>query len=374
MSQDKKRALGRGLESLLPKKPAATPGNGAATAAAVKQATAQEIAEKVKESATEVAAAGGTAQLDEVPEREVLVALADATGLKTENVASAADMIQRRFTKEFVAEHKIKPGEMVIQLPVNLLERNPYQTRFTGAADPGLADLAESIKVHGVMQPVVVCPLKQPGPQGELYHLIAGERRWLASKMAGKTHIPAIVRDLASHEILVLTIIENLHRQDLSPMQHARAFYRLMEEFRFTQEEVAQRTGMPRSVVANYLRLTRLPEVVQKAIEEGRLQFGHAKVLLTLGSAEAVELCAKKVMTSRLTVRETEMLVEEYLNPPSAVAKQERQVDPNVKAAEDELRRSLGCRVVIKDRNGRGKIQIEYKSLEDFDRVITALK
>jgi ParB family chromosome partitioning protein len=131
---------------------------------------------------------------------------------------------------------------------------------------------------------------------------------------------------------------------------------------------------MPRSVVANYLRLTRLPEVVQKAIEEGRLQFGHAKVLLTLGSAEAVELCAKKVMTSRLTVRETEMLVEEYLNPPSAVAKQERQVDPNVKAAEDELRRSLGCRVVIKDRNGRGKIQIEYKSLEDFDRVITALK
>lgn len=377
MSQDKKKALGRGLESLLPKKPVAvSQGSGAAAAAApaLKQATAQEIAEKVKASATEVAAAGGTAQLAEVSEREVLVALADATGLKSENVASAADTIQRRFTKEFVAEHKIKPGEMVIQLPVNLLERNPYQTRFTGAADPALDDLAESIKVHGVMQPVVVCPLKEPGPNGELYHLIAGERRWLASKMAGKTHIPAIVRNLQPNEVLVLTIIENLHRQDLSPMQHARAFYRLMEEFRFTQEEVAQRTGMPRSVVANYLRLTRLPEVVQKAVEDGRLQFGHAKVLLTLGSPEAVELCAKKVMTSRLTVRETEMLVEEYLNPPSAVAKQERQVDPNVRAAEDELRRSLGCRVIIKDRNGRGKIQIEYKSLEDFDRVITALK
>jgi ParB family chromosome partitioning protein len=378
MSQDKKKkkskALGKGLEALLPRKPAATPGNGKATAAQVQQATVQEIVEKVQESATEAAAAGGTAQLAEVSEKEALVALADATGLKPDNVSSSAEMIERRWGKDFVTEHKIKPGEMVIQLPVNLLERNPYQTRFTGAEDPGLADLAESIKVHGVMQPVLVCPLKQPGPQGELYHLIAGERRWLASKMAGRTHIPAIVRDLASHDVLVLTIIENLHRQDLSPMQHARAFHRLMDEFHFTQEEVAQRTGMPRSAVANYLRLRRLPDFAQKAIEEGRLLFGHAKVLMTLGSPEAVELCTKKVMANRLSVRETEMLVDEFLNPPAAPEKAERKVDPNVRAAELELERALGCRVRIKDRNGRGKIQIEYRTLEDFDRVITSLK
>jgi len=127
-------------------------------------------------------------------------------------------------------------------------------------------------------------------------------------------------------------------------------------------------------VVGNYLRLTRLPEFVQKAIEESRLTFGHAKVLLSLGSPEAIELCAKKVTAGRLTVRETEMMVEEFLRPPIAVEKPERKVDPNVRAAEQDLERVLGCRVRIKDRNGKGRIEIEYKSLEDFDRVLEAVK
>jgi ParB family chromosome partitioning protein len=393
MSQEKKKVLGRGLESLLPKRlvqEARSAHERAAEAAAkaaspvavqereIEQAAyglaVHEIVKKVSEAGTEAAAAGEREQFAGLSRTEALVALAEATQLSKDNVIKAAEQIERRWGAEFAKQNKIQPGEMVIQLPVTLIERNPYQTRFTAPDDAALAELAESIKVHGVMQPVVVRPLKSPGANAELYHLIAGERRWLASKRAGKTHIPAIVRDLTPSEVMVLTIIENLHRQDLNPMQHARAFFRLMDEFRLTQDEVAQKIGVPRSAVSNYLRLTRLPEFVQKAIEDGRLTFGHAKVLLALNSNDGLELCAKKVIAGRLSVRDTEIMVEEYLRPPIAVEKPERKVDPNVRAAEEDIARALGCRVRIKDRNGRGKIEIEYKSLEDFDRVVEALK
>lgn len=358
MIQEKKKALGRGLESLLPKAHAVTAvlGGGAAHEAVV----AAEV-----ESEPALVKAGMVA-----PEKPPT--LTDAAGLKVDIEAVAESMRTRRRPGEPV--DKIEMGQMVILIPVALIERNPFQTRFTAVDDPALNELVESIKVHGVMQPVVVRPLAKPGPQGELYHLVAGERRWLASRRAGKTHLPAVVRDMSDTEAMVLTIIENLHRQDLNPMQHARSFNRLMEEFRLTQEEIAQRTAMTRPMVANYLRLTRLPEVVQKAIEDGRLSFGHAKVLLMLGGMDSIEICAKKVLFGRLSVRETEMMVEEFLHPPAAAAKPERPVDPNVRAAEEELQRALGCRVRIRDRRGRGRIEIEYKSLEDFDRVVGALK
>jgi ParB family chromosome partitioning protein len=364
MSQDKKKVLGRGLESLLPRKPQA------AGAAAGSLAAEAGVALAAREAAGQASDAGVNAGLIAA---EKMPSLTDAAGLKLENIQAAAETIEQRGVKG-QQEWQIHAGRMVMLIPVHLLQRNPFQTRFTAPDDPGLDELVESIKVHGVMQPVVVRPLEKPGPQGELYHLVAGERRWLASKRLGKTHLPAIVRELSATEAMVLTIIENLHRQDLNPMQHARSFYRLMEEFRLTQEEIASQTAMPRSVIANYLRLTRLPELIQKAIEEGRLSFGHAKVLLPLASTEAVEICAKKVLAGRLSVRETEMLVEEFLKPPPPLIRVERKVDPNVRAAEEEMTRSLGCRVFIKDRNGRGKIEIEYKTLEDFDRVVGALK
>lgn len=358
MIQDKKKALGRGLESLL------APRQQAGMAAGTKVVTVPVSAPQpapVPEAAAELMSA------DRAP------TLTESAHLKLENIEASA-ATRKSHSGSSQLESKIRLGSSIIEIPLQLILRNPYQTRFTSLDDPGMLELVDSIKTHGVMQPVVVRPLDAPGPGGELYQMVAGERRWLASRQAGKEHVPATVRVISDTEAMVLTIIENLHRQDLNPMQHARAFFRLMEEFRLTQEEIAQRVGMARSVVANYLRLTRLPELLQKAIEEGRLSFGHAKVLLPLAGSESLEMCARRVLAGRLSVRETEALVEEFLHPSAPRQKAERLVDPNVRAAEDEIARSLGCRVRIKDRNGRGKIEIEYRSLEDFDRVVGSLK
>jgi ParB family chromosome partitioning protein len=345
MSQEKKKALGRGLDALLPRRPLTviTPHSSALAVEPFPEHTPN----------------GHDPALANTP---VLVA--------HPTVAPAG----RQWSPEFLEETKIRSGDMVIEIPLGLIGRNPYQTRVTADDDPDLAELADSIKAHGVMQPIVVRPLKQAGSNGELYQLIAGERRWRASQRAGKTHIPAIARDVPSELVLVLTIVENLHRQDLNPMQHARALERLAGEFRLTQEEVAARTGLSRSAVANYLRLVRLPEELQKAVADGRLGFGQAKVLLALSNAPELELMARKIMEGNLTVRETEALLEDFLRPKEQEPHPERKLDPNVRAAEMELQRSLGCRVQVKDRNGKGKIVIEYNSLEDFDRILEALK
>ena len=351
MIQDKKKALGRGLESLLPSRPQAAP-------AAAPKAGAEP--EPMSAGEAEIMTA------DKAP------TITEAAHLTVDVIQAVAESIKNRPGQHLI--DKIRMGEMVVQIPLDLLARNPYQTRFTSPDDPGLKELMDSIQAHGVMQPAVVRPLSRPGPNGELYHIVAGERRWMASRAAGKTHLPATIRQMTDSEAMVLTIVENLHRQDLNPMQHARAVYRLLEQFRLTQEEVAIRLGMTRSSVANYIRLTRLPEFVQNSIEEGKLTFGHAKVLLPLVSSDSLEICARKVLHGRMSVRETEQLVEEFLHPSAPRPKEERRVDANVKAAEEELARSLGCRVRIKDRNGRGRIEIEYRTLEDFDRVVGALK
>ncbi len=350
MSEEKKKALGRGLEALLPRGPVAvmTPH----TAAAAADAAHIPVSHAFPPHGPSTAPAGTNAMVSR------------------QSAAPAG----RQWSPEFLEETQIRPGDMVLEIPLALIGRNPYQTRITADDDPDLAELAESIRVHGVMQPVVVRPLKQEGSNGELYQLIAGERRWRASQRAGKTHIPAIARDVPSELVLVLTIVENLHRQDLNPMQHARALERLAAEFRLTQEEVAVRTGLSRSAVANYLRLVRLPEELQKAVADGRLGFGQAKVLLALGSVPELELMARKIMDGNLTVRETEALLQDFLRPKEKEARPERKLDPNVRAAEMELQRSLGCRVQVKDNNGKGKIVIEYNSLEDFDRILETLK
>jgi ParB family chromosome partitioning protein len=277
-------------------------------------------------------------------------------------------------SSQFPDQIQIRPGETIVEIPLNLIARNSYQTRATSSDDPGLDELSESIKVHGVIQPIVVRSKAQPGPEGELYELIAGERRWLASARAGRTHIPAVIREVPNQQVLVLTIIENLHRQDLNPMQHARALERLSDEFRLTQEEVAARTGLSRSAVANYLRLVRLPHGLQDAVADGRLGFGQAKVIMALGATPDRDLLARKVITGKLTVRETEALLRDFLLPKADKPVPGPPPDPNVRAAEVELQRALGCRVQIRDANGKGRIVIEYRSLEDFDRILEALK
>ncbi|MBV9086106.1 MAG: ParB/RepB/Spo0J family partition protein [Acidobacteriaceae bacterium] len=266
-----------------------------------------------------------------------------------------------------IAAAEVPTEGRVQQIPLDMIDRNPWQTR-TRMDDAALEELAASIRSSGVLQPIVVRYI------ANRYQLIAGERRWLASQRAGMSTIPAIVRAVSNEQAMEMTIIENLQREDLNPMEQARAFDRLSREFGLTQEQMAQRTGKERASVANFMRLLKLPLEVQSEVESGALSFGHAKVLLMLDSAEAQTEVAKRVIEGALSVRQTEDLVYKIVNPTEKPSRPERQVDPNVREAEREIQRILGVQVRISDRQGKGKIVLEYATLEDFDRILAALK
>ena len=256
------------------------------------------------------------------------------------------------------------------EIPVETIDRNPFQTR-TRFEETALAELAASIAVTGVVQPVLVRPL----PNGR-FQLIVGERRLLASKKAGRPTIPAILRQVSDEQAMEITIIENLQRTDLNPMEQARAFDRLSREFRLTQEQMAQRTGKDRASVANFLRLLRLPADVQAKVEGGELSFGHARALLSLEDPESILKAAKKVVALSMSVRQTESYVQGIVNPEkrNAVQKVKEPLDPNVREARDLLQRALGLKVTIEDHKGKGRVIIEYSSLSDFDELLEAIE
>ena len=258
----------------------------------------------------------------------------------------------------------------VEEIPVALIEPNPFQTRGR-VSEESLNELTASIQATGVIQPIVVRPLA-----AGKFQLIAGERRWLASRRAGKPTIPAMVRTASDAQAMEITIVENLQREDLNAIEQARAFERLSRDFGMTQEQMAYRTGKDRASVSNFLRLLKLPAEAVAAIEDGRISFGHGKVLLSLAhEPEATtQKLLRKVLAESLSVRQTEELAREWLSPsprpakPAAPAK-----DANVRAAESALQRTLRCKVEIRDRRGKGKIVLAYSSLEDFDRILEAL-
>lgn len=257
------------------------------------------------------------------------------------------------------------------EIPVDLIDPNPYQTRRK-VREESLNELADSIRASGVVQPVVVRPVLNGR-----FQLVAGERRWLASKRAGKATVPAVIRQVSNEQAMEITIIENLQREDLNPMEQARAFERLSREFNLTQEQIASRTGKDRASIANFIRLLKLPQKAQDALENGTLSFGHGKVLLSLsGSPQHLDRAAHEAIEKQLSVRQTEDLVARLLNPETEGRKAEspaRAMDPNVRAAQRTLERALGVKVEIQDRKGKGKIVLKYGSLEDFDRIVEAL-
>ena len=254
---------------------------------------------------------------------------------------------------------------------VDHIDRNPWQTR-TQFEEKELAELADSISANGVVQPILVRPL----PNGR-FQLIAGERRWLASQRAGKVTIPAILRQVSDQQAMEITIIENLQRTDLNPMEQARAYERLAHEFQMTQEQMAKRTGKERASVANFLRLLRLPMDVQGKVEAGELTFGHARTLLALEDPESIQKAAQKVLALSMSVRQTESYVQGILYPERKHAKKQEpkqpEVDPNVREAQEQIQRALGLKVRIEDKNGRGRVIIEYSGLEDFDALLDTL-
>jgi len=269
-------------------------------------------------------------------------------------------------SKPAAAEAKEEKTGGPLEIPIAAIDRNPYQTR-THFDEKLLEELAKSIEANGVVQPILVRPAKDGR-----YQLIAGERRWLASQKAGKETIPAVVRQVGDHQAMEITIIENLQRADLNPIEQAKAFERLGREFGMTQEQMAFRTGKDRASIGNYLRMLKLPESVQTKVANGTLSYSHAKVLLALDHAEEIEDAVSKILALSLNVRQAETYVQNLLFPDQSVQKEKdvKRIDPNVKEAQERLQRALGLRVRIEDRNGRGRVMIEYARLEDFDALM----
>jgi ParB family chromosome partitioning protein len=258
-----------------------------------------------------------------------------------------------------------KPREIAL----DQIDRNPLQTRSL-MNEEQLAELATSIIANGVVQPILV----RPQANGR-FQLIAGERRWRASQMAGKETIPAILRQVSDEQAMEITIVENLQRTDLNAMEQARAFDRLSREFHMTQEQMAARTGKDRVTVSNFMRLLKLPESIQMRVEAGELSFGHARALLGLNQNSEIEKAAQHVASLSLSVRQTEAYVQNLLFPGrnKKEPKPEPPVDPNVREVEDRLQRALGLKVRIEDNKGRGKVIIEYADLTDFDTLLEQL-
>jgi ParB family transcriptional regulator, chromosome partitioning protein len=332
---EKRRALGRGLESLLPG-PRIVAANAGAS-----QATSQATRN----------AASPTAGLE--PISTVAEGIEPAERI---SISAQAD-----------------DGDVIVKLAIALIEKNPYQTRAL-FNEQEMIELRDSIQEHGVVQPVVVRAAAENGH----YILVLGERRLRASRMAGKETIPAIVRRLSPQQAAEMTVLENVVREDLNPMEQAEAYRVLSQEFNLTQAQIAQRIGVSRESVANYMRLLRLPEVLKEHVALGRLGFSEARELLSLQNPEHILTVGEELLREEMKWDELKDRIAR-LNaalPPSVAPTQAgaaRWVDPNVLAAQEEMQKLLGVRVKIKDRNGKGTIVIEYSNVDDYERVVEML-
>jgi ParB family transcriptional regulator, chromosome partitioning protein len=401
---EKRRALGRGLESLLPG-PRVVAGTGARDAGSQNPPPSTSLRAGFSQEPREMgrAAAAPTLNPETIEIRAVVEEELDAAGAgsagppvgdagtasETEvphfvpddksvgsEVAPAPPVPSEGFTIPAMAAEPVR-GTVVKQIPVGSIEENPYQTRSFFDKQT-LAELADSIKVNGVLQPVVVRPAEKEGR----YILVLGERRLQASKLAESETIPAIVRRVSEQQAAEMTLIENLQREDLNCMEQAEAFRVLSKEFSMTQEEIGKRVGMSRESVSNYMRLLRLPDKVMEYLLHDRLSFSEARELLGLHDEKNLQAAADVVVSKHMSLEEIEDLVAKYNGWPDfqdPVKKPgfgggARWQDPNVRAAQTELERWLRVRVRIKDRKGKGKIVIEYATVDDYERVVGMLK
>jgi ParB family chromosome partitioning protein len=327
---EKRKALGRGLESLLP-----GPRMVAGTVAAVSSPAIP---------ASQNAAGAAAPQGPTAPQAGVI--------------------------PEMQAQAARKTGDEVRDIPLNEIDDNPYQTRKFFNEEM-LEELADSIKASGVVQPIVV------RPQDGRYILVLGERRCRASKMAGKETIPAIIRKVSDQQAAEMTVVENLQRQDLNCLEQAAAFAKLSMNFKMTQEQIGQRVGLSRESVSNYMRLLKLPGTVMQYLQTGELGFSEARVLLQFDSEpETISRIAGEAVRKHLSVEGVrELCINEWVlkEPKEPKLGNARWVDPNVRAIQRNLEETLGVKVRITDRQGKGKIVIEYGTLEDFDRVTEML-
>jgi len=253
------------------------------------------------------------------------------------------------------------------QIPVDQIRRGKYQPRIHIKPE-ALEDLAASIRAQGVVQPVVVRPM------GQGYELIAGERRWRAAQLAGLHEVPAVVRDIPDQAAAAMALIENIQRENLNPIEEARALHRLIQEFEMTHQQAAESVGRSRTGVTNLLRLLELGEVASQLLDEGRMEMGHARAMLVL-PVEQQDEAARKVVAKGLSVRETERLVQNMLKQGGNKAEVKSPVNPDVRRLEENLAERLGAPVNIQYNNkGKGKLVIQYNSLDELDGILEHIK
>jgi ParB family chromosome partitioning protein len=253
-------------------------------------------------------------------------------------------------------------------LPVDILQRGVYQPRVDMHPDT-LEELANSIRAQGVVQPIVVRPVSK-----ERFEIIAGERRWRAAQLAGLHEIPAVVRDVPDQAAMAMALIENIQREELNPLEEAMALHRLIEEFGLTHQETADTVGRSRASVSNLLRLLSLNEDVKRMVENGDLEMGHARALLSL-SGDSQSTVARNVVGKGLSVRETEKLVKRTLEHPAGQPREEKKVDPDIRRLEQDLGDKIGARVAIQHgAKGKGKLVIQYNSLDELDGILEHIK
>ena len=259
-------------------------------------------------------------------------------------------------------------GDHLRMLPVDVIHKSRYQPRHDFPEET-LQELADSIKAQGVVQPIVVRPHSQAGH----FELIAGERRWRASQLAGLYEIPAVVRDVPDQAAMAMGLIENIQREELNPIEEAMALQRLIEEFGLTHQQTADAVGRSRAAVSNLLRLLTLEPTVKQLLENSELEMGHARALLALQGGAQIE-AARQVAHRGLSVRETENLVRKLLQP-AKPKKSTHSKDPDIRRFEEELSEKLGARVQIQsDNRGRGKLVIKYNSLDELDGILAHIK
>lgn len=252
----------------------------------------------------------------------------------------------------------------VVTIAVDKIKPNKYQPR-TVFNDEKLQELAESIKHHGLAQPIIVAPSMIPGE----FELIAGERRWRATKLAGLKEVTAVVRQASDKEKFHLALIENIQREDLNPIEEARAYKRLHDQFHHTQEELAKVLGKDRSVVANSLRLLTLPEEVQDAIAQGVMSAGHGRMLAGIEDTDTQKELARRILVEKLTVRDIEGIVAGIKTAAKAGARKPKKMETELLHLAEDLQRRLGTKVKIVGKSTKGKIEIHYFSLKDLERI-----
>ena len=259
------------------------------------------------------------------------------------------------------------PDQPSPTIPIDSIDPNPIQPRrvFQGER---LAELAQSIRANGIIQPLVV------RKAGDRYQLVAGERRWRAAKLAGLDQVPAVVQDIPDDRLLEITLIENIQREDLNPIETANAFNSLSTELSLSAEEIGRRTGKDRTTIVNSLRLLQLPADIQQLVSERRLSAGHARCLLSLPNADLQREVAEKAVAQGWSVRQLDRTTQKMMEGRQPKHADEVDIDPNVKAAIEEMSRVLGTKVkIVEKAKQKGRIEIEYYSADDLDRIYSVI-